>query len=136
MSLYIGTDDGVWRLADDAAEQIGLAGRAVSHVADRDGTVLAAVPRDGLYRVGDGERRLWEGDARACAVAPDGALYVGVEPAMVYRSRDGGESWERLDAIDALPTRSSWDFPPPPHQPHVRSIDFLPDDPRAVLVGV
>ncbi len=38
--------------------------------------------------------------------------------------------------MDALPTRSTWYFPPPPHEPHVRSIDFLPDAPDYLLVGV
>src|SRR5207244_681746 len=72
----------------------------------------------------------------ACAIAPDGTLYVGIEPAMLFRSADGGTTWTRLAAIDALPTRASWYFPPPPHQPHVRSIDFLPHAARSVLAGV
>jgi photosystem II stability/assembly factor-like uncharacterized protein len=136
MNLIIGTSDGVWR-SNGAAKHVGLKGRKVVHVADRDGSVVAAVPRDGLYAIGaDSERRLWEGDARASAIAPDGSLYVGTEPAMVFRSDDRGGTWRRLSAIDELPTRPSWTFPPPPHEPHVRSIDFLPDDPHSVLVGI
>lgn len=137
MSVILGTSDGVWRLHDGTVARVGLRDKPVSHVADRGGKVLAAVPRDGLYAVGEGEdRRLWEGDARACAVAPDGRLYVGIEPAMIFRSDDEGRTWRRSDAIDSLPTRGQWYFPPPPHQPHVRSIDFLPNQPRSVLVGV
>ncbi len=79
---------------------------------------------------------MWEGDARSCAIGPDGALIAGVEPAMSYRSDDGGDTWRRLDPIDALPTRAEWTFPPPPHEPHVLSIDFLPEDPAALLAGV
>ena len=79
---------------------------------------------------------MWEGDARSCAIGPDGALIAGVEPAMIYRSDDGGDTWRRLDPIDALPTRAEWTFPPPPHEPHVLSIDFLPEDPAALLAGV
>ena len=132
-----GTTDGVWHLANGVAKRIGLAGKKVVHVADRNDTVLAAVPRDGLYRMSDpSERRIWEGDARACAIADDGKLYVGTEPAMVFRSDDGGKGWKRLDKIDELPTREKWYFPGPPHEPHVRSIDFLPNAESSVLVGV
>ena len=113
--LILGTSDGVWQIRSGTAGRLGLAGKTAVHVADRNGTILAAVPRDGLYEVSEaGERRLWEGDARACAVGPDGRLYVGVEPAMVFRSDDGGETWKRLDQIDALPTRDHLYFPPPP----------------------
>lgn len=135
--LLLGTGDGVWRLHDGALERAGLAGKIVVHVADRDGKVVAAVARDGLYEVFDsGERRIWDGDARAAGIGLDGSLYVGTEPAMVFRSDDGGETWSRSDKIDELPTRETWYFPGPPRQPHVRSIDFLPDKGASVLVGV
>jgi len=137
MKLVFGTDDGVWHLDNDAAEPLGLTGRTISHVANGGDTILAAAPRDGLYEISDaGERRVWEGDARSCAIGPDGKLYVGIEPAMVFRSDDAGQTWKRLDKIDELPTREQWSFPPPPHQPHVRSIDFLPSAANSVLVGV
>ena len=137
MAILFGTSDGVWQLDGRLGNRIALTGATVSHIANRSGTVLAAVPHDGLYDVsGASERRIWEGDARACAFGPDGKLYVGTEPAMVYRSDDRGESWKRLDKIDELPTRASWYFPVPPREPHVRSIDFLPDNNGTLLVGV
>src|SRR5690606_13127533 len=103
--------------------RLGLEGVRVAHLAVDDGTVLAAVSGDGLYvMAGEETRRVWEGDAHSCAIT-GGAWYVGVEPAMVFRSRDRGASWTRLSAIDELPTRAEWTFPPPPHEPHVLSID-------------
>jgi len=136
MPLLLGTTNGVWRL-NGTAEQIGLANRKAVHVADRDGTIVAAVPKDGLYTTGlDSDKRIWEGDARASAIGPDGSLFVGTEPAMLFRSDDRGATWTRSSQIDELPTRSTWYFPPPPHEPHVRSIDFLPDDAQSVLVGI
>ena len=134
--IVVGTDDGVRAVQDDSAQHLGLAGKRVTHVAARRGVTVATVPHDGLYQVDGDERQLWEGDARSCAVAPDGALYVGTEPAMIYRSDDGGDAWQRCSAIDDLPTRSAWTFPPPPHEPHVRSIDFLPRDGDSVLAGI
>ncbi len=137
MPIVVGTDEGMWVVRGNAADRTGLASKRVSHVATRGNVNLASVPRDGLYQVGTGgEPRVWDGDARSCAIGPDGTFYVGTEPAMIYRSGDGGESWRRCSAIDDLPTRSDWTFPPPPHEPHVRSIDFLPGDRDSVLAGI
>lgn len=137
MTLILGTNDGVWQVTDGRYERIALDGKYVSHVATSGSRILAAVPHDGLYDVPDaGEARIWEGDARSCAISPEGKLYVGIEPAMIYRSDDNGTNWVRLDGIDELPTRKEWYFPPPPHQPHVRSIDFLPGVPESILAGI
>ncbi len=138
MSMIIGTESGVIRIrTDGSVEPLGLEGRVINHVAAHGTAVLAAVAGDGLYRLHDGiEERLWAGDARSCAVSPDGVLYVGIEPAMILRSRDDGATWERLAAIDDLPTRDEWSFPPPPHEAHVLSIDFLPGKPDHVVAGI
>lgn len=137
MPVMMGTSDGVWKWIDHQPQRIGLAGKATCHVANHDGITLAAAPYEGLYAITDaGERLLWQGDARACAIAPDGAFFVGTEPAMIYRSDDRGETWRRSDQMDCLPTRSQWYFPPPPHEPHVRSIDVIPGHPDHILVGV
>ena len=138
MTVVFGTSDGVWQLDDGgAASRLGCAGKRISHVARRNSAVVAAAPQDGLYELGtEGERCLWQGDARACAVSPAGHLYVGTEPAMIHRSTNAGRTWQRLGHIDELPTRASWYFPAPPGAPHVRSIDSLPEAPDSVLAGV
>ena len=42
MNIVFGTSDGVWQLDGGAAERIRLAGKTVSHVANRRDTTLAA----------------------------------------------------------------------------------------------
>ena len=125
-------------MSGDNAERIGLAGKIVVHVADRNGTVLAAVARDGVYEISDsGERRIWEGDARAAAIGPDGRFYVGTEPAMVFRSDDGGRTWRRSDKIDELPTREKWYFYPARRISRTYGPStFSPNAEASVLVGV
>lgn len=137
MAILLGTLDGVWRAGDGGCERLGLAGRWVNHLASRGEALVAAISGDGLYELaGRDERRIWEGDARCCAIGPDGSTYVGSEPAMVHRRELGGDAWTRCDAIDALPSRGEWTFPGPSHQPHVLSIDFLPGEEPSVLAGI
>lgn len=42
------------------------------------------------------------------AVAADGSLLAGVEPAGLFRSRDGGETWSHVQGLTDHPTRSAW----------------------------
>ncbi len=37
-----------------------------------------------------------------------GVLYVGAKPAALYESRDGGESWAGVTALNEHPTREEW----------------------------
>jgi photosystem II stability/assembly factor-like uncharacterized protein len=66
----------------------------------------------------------------------DGAVYAGTEPSRLFRSRDGGEPWEELTALQDIPSRPNWSFPPRPWTSHVRWI--APDPRRAerLLVGI
>ena len=42
------------------------------------------------------------------ARAADGSLYAGVEPAGLFRSTDGGESWVPVTGLNAHPARDRW----------------------------
>jgi len=53
--------------------------------------------------------------------AADGALYAGTEPSRLFVSRDGA-GWEELEALQDIPSRERWSFPPRPWTHHVRWI--------------
>lgn len=64
------------------------------------------------------------------------AAYAGTEPSNLYRSEDGGRSWQLLPALRELPSEPNWSFPPRPWTHHVRTIAPHPSDPEALTVGI
>jgi photosystem II stability/assembly factor-like uncharacterized protein len=114
---------------------------------------LAADPRDpdALYAGSHGEG-VWKSTSRgedwtrlefaepnvfSLAVSPaDGALYVGTEPSKLFVSRDEGRSWRELEALQWIPSRPNWSFPPRPWTSHVRSIAPSPHRAKLLLVGI
>ena len=126
-------EDGSWRaltLLDDVPARC---------VAARDGRLLVG-SRDGAVLSPDGgatwlRADLAESDVYSVAIGPDGTLYAGTEPSRLFRSRDG-EGWDELEALQSIPSRDRWSFPPRPWTSHVRWI--APDPYRAerLLVGI
>jgi photosystem II stability/assembly factor-like uncharacterized protein len=105
-------------------------------------TVYVGCRGGGLKRSADGgdsfeDLPLPEADVFSVAVsAADGAVYAGTEPSRLFRSRDGGDSWEELVALQEIPSKPDWSFPPRPWTSHVRWIAPSPHDPEVVLVGI
>jgi photosystem II stability/assembly factor-like uncharacterized protein len=63
-------------------------------------------------------------------------LWLGAEPAALYRSDDLGESWRELPGIRKIEDTDKWTFPPPPHIAHVKDITFHPSEPATVYICV
>ena len=82
--------------------------------------------------------RAVEDDVWSFAADPrlTGRLYLGVSPAMFYRSSDDGATWIACESLKRLPGYETWTFPPPPHIPHVRSIAFDPAVEGGIYIGV
>lgn len=51
-----------------------------------------------------------------------GIVYAGTEPSAIFRSADHGKSWQDLATLRALPSATSWSFPPRPWTSHIRWI--------------
>jgi hypothetical protein len=130
----------------DAFVRVGsaprLEGSGAQCLAVADGTVYVGCRGQGLKRSADGgetfeDLPLPESDVFSVAISPaDGAVYAGTEPSRLFRSRDGGDSWEELVALQEIPSRPHWRFPPRPWTSHVRWIAPSPHDPDLLLVGI
>jgi hypothetical protein len=60
------------------------------------------------------------------AAGGSGTLYAGSEPSALSISQDGGATWQASGDLTALPSASTWAFPPRPSTHHVRWITLDP----------
>lgn len=98
---------------------------------------------DGVLRSDDGGET-WSaaglGGERVTAIAADptapGAAWAGTEPSALYRSADGGRTWERARGLVDLPSSSEWSFPPRPETHHVRWIAPHPHESGRLWLAV
>ena len=76
--------------------------------------------------------------AHSIQVHPEDArtVYVGSEPAAIFRSRDGGESWEECAGFRMVTESNEWFFHSETRQSHVRDLRIAPDDPRYMYAGI
>jgi photosystem II stability/assembly factor-like uncharacterized protein len=110
-------------------------------VAADDERVLVGTRGDGL-RVSHDSGATWElvdlpeSDIFSVAIgSADGALYAGSEPSRLFVSRDG-DQWAELEALQEIPSRDQWSFPPRPWTHHVRWIAPDPQRAERLLVGI
>jgi len=142
--LLIGTNRGVFRLETDGNIRREEGPPSVTYFTRAQQGVFALTQERALWRrdADDGWQRV---NARPVAeeiwaFAADprlaGRLYLGVSPALLYWSDDGGVSWRACEAIRRIPGYDQWTFPPPPHIAHVRSVVPDPQVVGAVYIGV
>lgn len=136
MNLILATNDqivfadhagGRWRVIRRA-----LAGKNVTAVIAREGVVIAGTT-EGLLRSGDGGIS-WEAinnglthlHIRWLAFHPDISDFelAGTEPAGIFISRDGGDSWQKRPEVAALRDQFKWWLPYSPEAGCVRGFAF------------
>jgi hypothetical protein len=138
MELFATTGDAFVRVG----AQTRLQGSGAQCLALGGDTVYVGCRGGGLKRSADGgdsfdDLPLPEPDVFSVAVsAADGTIYAGTEPSRLFRSDDGGDRWEELRALQEIPSRPDWSYPPRPWTSHVRWIAPSPHDPALVLVGI
>jgi hypothetical protein len=132
VGLWAALGDAVARVNDAEVERFDVPARCIASAGP-----VAFAGGDGVWRYDDGwTRTSFDGDVFSIAVAADGTVYAGTEPSALFRSGDGGETWDELDALQRIPSKPNWSFPPRPWTSHVRWIAPSPHDPQLLLVGI
>jgi photosystem II stability/assembly factor-like uncharacterized protein len=133
--IRLDRNGGSWE-ADSALE-----GVPVTCIAANGDRILVGTQGEGAWSSADGGKEweridLPERDVFSVAISPaDGALYAGTEPSRLFVSRDGGP-WQELEALQKIPSRETWSFPPRPWTHHVRWIAPDPQAAERLLVGI
>lgn len=142
MTLFVGTDEGVYRCSSaeslDGASQV-LEKGAVYELIAVDGTVYAA-SSGGLFATTD-EGRTWSDlavpgeEVWSVHKTDDNRLFAGCYPAHLYQSDHGGP-WQEIDGLQSVPERSRWYCPADPDNARVRTIRTIPGHRDRLLVGI
>ncbi|MEH1899417.1 MAG: hypothetical protein V7K94_29790 [Nostoc sp.] len=142
--VLIGTENGLFQLkSDNTVVEVESSPQRVKFLATKGLKVYALTREDSLWC--QTENAPWKivhpkpvkEEVWSFAIDPHltGRLYLGVSPALLYQSDDGGKNWKGYESIRQIPGYEQWTFPPPPHIPHVR--DIAPDPNRdSVYIGV
>jgi hypothetical protein len=65
-----------------------------------------------------------------------GALYAGTQLSALFKSTDGGRSFAELRALQDIPSKPEWSFPPAPDTHHVHQIALHQEQPGVLLMGI
>lgn len=135
-TLLLATDRGIVCCADGSGswreERRSLTDQRATAVIAREGVVLVGTT-DGVFRSDDAGRTWRETNAglkfrhvRWMAYHPEisDREFAGTEPAGIYASRDGGESWRACPEVDELRRQLGWFLPYSPAAGCVRSFAF------------
>lgn len=143
--LLAGTSSGMYGFSPRAgggwdASVVAFKGEDVVAIATTEGNLLAAVGGQGVHESADGGLtwipQLEKVNPECLAVAPDGAVYLGADPAAIHVRRPGAETFDELDAIRQLPSYPSWNFPNPPHLGNIHDLAFSAHDPNTIYAAV
>ena len=151
--ILVGTREGVvfikrdspsseWKVAHQALTDKHVHAVLVEPVS---GTIFVGATHDGIFASVDGgqdwQRRddgLTQKDVYSLAASPVSGnirIFAGTEPAHLFASDDLGHRWTELSALRSVDT-SQWFFPGPPHIAHTKHINFHPNDPNTLFIGI
>jgi photosystem II stability/assembly factor-like uncharacterized protein len=135
-ALVIGTKEGVLfaRRVEDAWKQLrhSLTTRQVNSISVHDGSVLAGTT-EGIFRSDDlgqtwrsASEGLTESHVRWLSHHPDGSgrVLAGTEPAAIFLSQDGGETWSERPEVAQLRDENGWYLPYSPEAGCVRGFAY------------
>lgn len=138
--ILAGTAEGVFALAANGPEH-RLESRCVRDLVRLGGRLFAGTDA-GLF-VSDDDGAAWRfaglGDREIWQVRGAGArtVYASTQPAALFRSDDGGDTWRELPALADDPAAADWCLPLSPPQPaRARALVVDRDDPRRLWLGI
>lgn len=140
-ALYFTTGDKIYEVVYENSKWVlheretPAAFRCLAVDSTRDGRIYAGSFDDGLWMSNDRgvtwkntrgalphQRVLSIAVSESEQVNGKAVIWAGTEPSHLYRSEDGGKTWEDCAGLQRLKSKPEWSFPPRPHTHHVRFI--------------
>ena len=151
--IYVGMHDGVCVVTSEDGGKTWKQGPVtpLAHAAARLSASAVAPSRAylaayeaGVYRTDDGGLT-WQhlgayptDYAHSVLAHPDesDSVYVGSEPAEIWRSADCGATWDEFEAFRAVPEATQWGFHAPTRDSHVRDLRAAPGAASQLYAGI
>jgi photosystem II stability/assembly factor-like uncharacterized protein len=141
--LEVSRNNGQWEAQPTGLKGAGTVRGLVIDARDPDRMYAATLLR-GVQRSLDGGRTwhaanegiLYLQGYSICQQPRTGELYFGTEPASVFKSSDGGDSWTDCSTLRNMEETLFWKFPNPPHIAHVKDVQVSGADPELVYGAV
>ena len=138
MKILAGTSKGLFAIENGSANLI-LNAKGVREVVRLDRDIFVGtgeglfVSKDfGAHWVELVEYTVWQ-----VRRAVDGILYAGTYPAALFKSRDGGDTWKKLESFSQVVAEQGWCIPvDPPVASQARAIVADADNADVLWVGV
>ena len=144
MTLLIGTSNGVFTAdASGKTQEVeGLAGREVRALRASNGTIFAGA-ENGVYTSKNGGRTWKKSGVEgkivwdiAPAPGDERTVYAGTQPAALFRTRDGGETWSEIDSMQRIPGAEKWCVPNSNAGARARTLVLDATNPSRYWVGL
>lgn len=155
MGLLIGTDEGLYRVADipfdrEDTERVLDCGMVtgIHHFDGHEGVFVSAA--GGAFRsldggdtwaglaVPTGDRYWHAGTSEVWSIlgTRDGTLYAGTNDPYIFKSVDDGETWMEIKSFRGIPSRGYWESPIDPHYARLRALEAIPGRTDGLIVGI
>lgn len=148
MTIYLGMHDGLVIVDPDdpASARTVLDGKQVSAIAvnsDSPDRLFCATYDRGLFRSVDAANTWAPCDlgidcVSSVAISPADSqvVFSGTEPSHLFRSDDHGQVWRDMTALQDVPSKAHWSFPPKPETHHARWITPHPADAGTLFLAI
>jgi len=141
LARAVGGPDGAWSVEHHLED-------CRVHILEKDpaqpGLLYAGVEDQGVWRSTDSGKTWMPGGLegkviKSITVSPHDSqvVYAGSMPAYLYRSLDGGNSWDEMTGFRQVPGRWWWRSPADPSfQACIQEIGVSPSDPDVLVAGI
>ncbi len=138
--FYLAGGEGLWKLTGATEPPKRLLPGPVSAFLGHEDHLFAGTENALLHSADGG--LTWQAvlaekvTAMAASPANPDRIVVGIQPAAIFRSEDGGQRWKEAPTLRQFSAQEAWWLPAAPFEPLVRDLVFNPSRPAEIWAAI